>query len=102
VTNSSGTAAEKAGLSGARVTITDNNCATAAKRIYTTNSAGNPPLDPLGLPWGTYSVCASATIGGKARRIKNNSVAVQSLEGTSLPLALSSTLGGGVEEATCP
>jgi hypothetical protein len=104
VKNSSGTTAEKAGLSGATVTVTDTKCSvgsTPVKRTYVTNSTGNLP-DP-GLPWSTYKICASAPVGpsGALRKIESSGQEVHSLTGTSLTLSLSSSTGGGVVEGAC-
>jgi Tfp pilus assembly protein PilV len=85
VTNSSGTAIE-----GATVIITDANC-TSAKREFTTNKIGHivnakgelkSETFAVGLPFGTYNICASATISGQTRRTEatgTNAVAVSNL-----------------------
>jgi Tfp pilus assembly protein PilV len=98
-------------VSGARVTITDPACTSGGnpvKREYTTTAAGAlantaaPAVEEPGMPWGTYEICASATIAGVKRRLKASNVAVQSLlaAGTSLTLDLS---GVGAETGvTCP
>jgi len=104
VKNASGTTAEKEGISGAKVTVTDTKCSvgsTPIKHTYATVGKGALP-DP-GLPWSTYEVCASAPVGpsGKQRRIKNSNVVVHNLTGTALTLSLTSATGGGVEEGTC-
>lgn len=99
VKNSSGNAAEQAGLSGARVTVTDLECSvsgTPVKRTYTTNSTGNLP-NP-GLAWSTYKLCASASISGTVRRVEKSSLVVHSLEGTSETLTLST----GSPTGACP
>jgi Tfp pilus assembly protein PilV len=104
VKNSSGTTAEKNGLEGARVTVTDRYCSpggTPFKRVYTTNSAGNLP-NP-GLSWSTYDLCASASISGVVRRVKTpvstpTPVVVHSLNGTVATLTLST----GSEQGACP
>jgi Tfp pilus assembly protein PilV len=99
-------------IGGAKVTVSDNNCSTSGspvKRIYTTTAAGSlaSPTDSTkedpGLPWSTYSLCASATVSGTPRRNFATNVAVQSLTtGTSLTIDLS---GVGSESGTgkvCP
>jgi Tfp pilus assembly protein PilV len=54
-------------VSGARVTIKDlgTGCGNLVRTV-TTNSSGQLPSP--GLPYGTYEVCAQATIGGIQRR----------------------------------
>jgi type II secretory pathway pseudopilin PulG len=69
-------------VSGAKLTVTDRNCKYSGsniKRTYMTNSLGhiageaavklNPatPTEPAVLPFGTYEICASATINTEAR-----------------------------------
>jgi hypothetical protein len=96
VKNSSGTTAEKAGLSGARVTVIDTKCSvggTPFKRVYTTNSTGNLP-NP-GLSWSTYNLCASASISGTVRRVKTNNVEVHALTGTTKEMSLSTASEAG-------
>ena len=92
-------------VSGAPVTVTDSKCSvsgTAVKRTYTTNSAGQ--LNEPGLPWSTYSVCASAPITVEVKKNKfetltrheTKSVEVHSTSGTALevPISGSSPTGG--------
>jgi hypothetical protein len=105
VTNGSGTTAEKEGISGARVTITDTKCSvgsTAVKRTYTTIEKGALP-NP-GLSWSTYDICASAPVGpqSKQRRIESPGAVVHSLTGTSLTMELKSAAGGAIKEGACP
>jgi Tfp pilus assembly protein PilV len=98
VKNSSGNTAEKAGLAGAKVTVTDTKCSvgsTAVKRTFTTNSTGNLP-DP-GLPSSIYELCASASISGTVRKT-TGSATVNSLTGTSLTMTLST----GSTTGACP
>jgi hypothetical protein len=70
-------------VSGAKVTLTDTKCksgSTNVKRTYWTNAAGHlsnegalkKPTEPTeaGVPFGTYKVCASATINGELRRVE--------------------------------
>jgi hypothetical protein len=99
VKNSSGTTAEKNALPNARVTVTDRECrsgSTNVKRVYTTNSSGNLP-DP-GLPWSTYDLCASASISGTVRRTTLTNVPVESLNGTTQTMTLST----GSTTGACP
>ncbi|HEX5609943.1 MAG TPA: hypothetical protein VFX45_07615 [Solirubrobacterales bacterium] len=75
-------------LSGAKVTITDKVCKDASKnlvkRTYTSNALGMPSnsatgVAELGLPWGSYELCASANIAGTNKRKTISSVTVQDL-----------------------
>lgn len=95
-------------LAGAKVTITDKVCKESqgnfVKRIYTSNEAGMPStsstgIAELGLPWGTYELCASANISGSNRRKKVTSVTVQNLAAAA---ASTIDLGSGTESGTCP
>lgn len=96
-------------IAEAKVTITDKICKESKnlsliKRVYTTNKSGLPSsavegAPELGLPWGTYEVCASAKISGSFRRKKVPTVTVQTLAAaTSLPIDLST----GTESGECP
>jgi Tfp pilus assembly protein PilV len=78
VKNSSGVA-----VTGAKVTLIDTSCASAVKRTYLTEAGALP--NP-GLPYGTYSICAS--FGTKRA---TTSKAVQSLTGTPLTMTLPTT-----------
>lgn len=85
VTNSSGTA-----IKGAKVIVTNASC-SALKREYTTNKVGHivngsGELESeslaVGLPFGSYNICVSATISGSTRRTEatgSNAVAVNNL-----------------------
>jgi len=98
-----------AALAGAKVTITDKVCKEAkgnfVKRTYTSNAAGMPStsstgIEELGLPWGTYELCASADISGTIRRKKVSSIAVQSLAAAA---TTSIDLSSGTENGVpCP
>lgn len=62
-------------LTGAKVTVTDNNCSANVFPTYTTTAGTIEKttggyLENVGFPTGTYTVCASATIGTQIRRIK--------------------------------
>lgn len=84
IQNSSGTP-----VSGATVTLTDtnSNCrlnGSPVKRVYTTNTSGNPSNGPngpaeFGLPWGKYSVCASTGSNRSFRVVTLSSVTVENL-----------------------
>jgi hypothetical protein len=66
-------------VSGASVAVTDRNCkynGSNIKRTYLTNSSGRVP-EPFVLPYGTYEICASATIAGEKRYVR---VAEQKIE----------------------
>jgi Tfp pilus assembly protein PilV len=86
---------ESGAASGAEVVVTDTQCETGGhgiRRTFTANSSGQ--LDEPGLPWSTYTVCASIGItGGKTttyyREIKE-SVEVHSDNGTPLSLTVTS------------
>jgi type II secretory pathway pseudopilin PulG len=95
-------------VEGATITITDRACRDASnnllKRTYTSNKKGLPsnsatgPAE-LGLPWGRYDICASASISGSVRRKKVENVSVQSLTSTpTVPIDLSS----GTSSEPCP
>lgn len=109
-------------ISGARVTITDNNSAckysgNAIKRVYTTNAAGQQATSAAGaaepgLPWGKYKICASAKVKTSPtteyRRIESGSTAinVENLTATGTPLALNlssfSAASGSSSSVACP
>jgi Tfp pilus assembly protein PilV len=100
LTVNKGTAAATA----AEVVVTDSECETSGhgvRRTYATDSAGHLP-NP-GLPWGTYTVCASASVevtpGNFAfvREVKEK-VEVHDVNGTALEMSLTSTDTAG----TCP
>lgn len=96
-------------VSGARITITDTECDDAkgnsVKRVYTSNQKGLPSnsstgVAELGLPWGTYDICASARISGNNRRKELTDVTVK-----SLTAAISKTIdlgSSGYSSSTCP
>jgi Tfp pilus assembly protein PilV len=74
VNTSSGTA-----VKGAKVILSDANC-SGVKREYTTNEIGHivnslsevatKTTEAVGLPFGTYNICVSATISGQTRRVE--------------------------------
>ncbi len=99
VVNSSGTTAEKEGVSGARVTVTDTKC-SSYKRVYTSTetSTGKGTLPNPGLSASTYDLCASKSISGTIRRVKMSGVPVTSLAGVSKTLNLS----GAETGQACP
>jgi Tfp pilus assembly protein PilV len=90
---------------GAKVTITDTSCKEAkgslVKRTFTTNAAGKPSSSETGvaepaLPWGKYTVCASAIFSPTDKRKKEASATVQSLtEAKSLSIDLGSEYSSG-------
>jgi type II secretory pathway pseudopilin PulG len=103
-------------VAGATVVITDNtaNC-SSPRRTYTTNSEGRQArvTTPVGtastgpteagLPFGTYTICATAKISGTWRKISETGVKVQSVTTpTSLNLDLNSTKAStSSSELTC-
>lgn len=95
-------------LSGARVTISDDNCTVSGspvKRVYTTTPAGrlsspsSASVEDPGLPWSTFDICASASISGNTRRNFATNVAVNNMAGTSQTIDLSGT---GSQSGSCP
>jgi type II secretory pathway pseudopilin PulG len=103
-------------VSGAKVTLTDRNCkfnGINVKRTYTTTMAGHlsneaavkqevatkelptKVLAPVesGVPFGTYEICASATINGEARYAKLAEQKVEDFtsKGTVVTLNLTKT-----------
>lgn len=94
-------------LSGAKITITDKVCKDASnnlvKRTYTSNASGMPSnsatgASELGLPWGSYELCASANISGTKRK-KVPTVVVQDLTKAATATI---DLGSGTESSACP
>lgn len=101
-------------VSGARITITDESCkdekGVPIKRVYTSEASGHQSSTTsgkpeYGLPWGTYKVCASATLIESKKevihRIEQSGISVKSLSSaTSKTLDLS---GSGWESGkACP
>jgi type II secretory pathway pseudopilin PulG len=95
ITNSSGKA-----VKGAKVLLTDTACkynSTNVKREFTTNKAGHivnsgteleTETQAVGLPFGTYDICVSATLNGtEPRRAEASGVTVNNL-GTAVTTAL--------------
>jgi hypothetical protein len=93
----------KTAISGAEVAITDLNC-IGARRAYTTNSSGQLP-EP-GLPWSTYTVCASAPIKTEIKKNEFQTVtrhaeiksSVENINGTTAEISINS----GSTSGTCP
>jgi hypothetical protein len=88
-------------LSGAKVTITDENCKDAQnkgiKRTYTTDVNGN--LTEPALPWGVYSICAQTGSGGSTIRKTVTGEKVQNLlAATTVTIDLAS----GTQSGGCP
>ncbi len=87
-------------VSGGDVTATEvgspSGCGVTRRLTTTTNTNGQIPVaGDVGLPYGTYNVCANNS-AGTDRRVVNN-VAVHSTSGTTLDVYLGSTPGG-----SCP
>ncbi|MBS1884155.1 MAG: hypothetical protein JSS97_14500 [Actinobacteria bacterium] len=97
ITNSSGSA-----VKGATVYITDTSC--NVKREFTTNEIGhiaNSSTDPaqattqaVGLPFGTYNICAQARISGETRSGTSSGVTVNNLSTATTKAISLSTKGG--------
>jgi type II secretory pathway pseudopilin PulG len=98
-------------VKGAKVILTDNTCkynSTNVKREYTTNKTGHivnssteleTETQAVGLPIGTYSICASAKIGSETRKLEANgssSATVNNLStAATKSMALASSSTGG-------
>jgi type II secretory pathway pseudopilin PulG len=93
VTNSSG-----AVVTGAKVVVVDTKCkpgTTGGKRTYYTNSGGHLAKEPkataeteAALPYGTYSICASAKFGSEFQRAEQSELKVQNLTATGTVLSI--------------
>lgn len=97
-------------VSGAKVTLTDTKCKSGSslvKRTYYTNSGGhlsneaavlaNPATAPTeaGMPFGAYSVCASATINKELRKATISEVKVEDFTSKGSALNLNLVAGSG-------
>jgi type II secretory pathway pseudopilin PulG len=94
-------------LANADVWVRDPKCTQGGQpvtRRYTTNSLGK--LTDLGLPFGTYTVCADTEPGTKTsgvRRQRIENVSVKELKaGTTRDFYLGSGSGSKSEEGSCP
>ncbi|MGH2973835.1 MAG: prepilin-type N-terminal cleavage/methylation domain-containing protein [Solirubrobacterales bacterium] len=96
-------------ITGAKIIITDENCKVGNSylaREYTSESKGHQSSASngqaeYGLPYGTYTICASANISGTNRRLYSEKVKVQSL--TSSKVETLDLSGSGSEKnRTCP
>jgi Tfp pilus assembly protein PilV len=84
-------------VAGATVTARDTGCNVTRTLTTSTNSSGQVPVaGEIGLPYGTYSVCATA--GGKKRTVTG--VALTSVGSTGTPLTID--LNGAASGTTCP
>jgi hypothetical protein len=93
-------------VKGAKVTITDTSCKEAKgnliRRTYTTNEAGMPSNSETGaaepaLPWGKYTICASAIFSSSDKRKRETSATVQSLtEAKVISIDLNSSYSNGI------
>jgi Tfp pilus assembly protein PilV len=83
-------------VSGAKVTAKDTGCNVTRTLTSSTDSNGQVPVGgDIGLPYGTYSVCATG--GGKKR---TTTVSLTSAGSTGTPLTID--LSGGTSGSTCP
>jgi type II secretory pathway pseudopilin PulG len=80
-------------LSGVAVTLTDLKCKSSGANVarkYTTNAGGHLSSSKTGpteagVPFGTYKVCALATVNGQTRRAEKSEVKVEDFTaGTTL------------------
>ena len=84
-------------VSGATVTAKDTSCNVTRTLTTSTNASGQVPVaGDIGLPYGTYSVCA--TQGGKKRTV--SPVTLTSVGSTGTPLTID--LNGAGSGSTCP
>lgn len=67
-------------LQKALVTLEDTGCNTVRKLETTVTGALSHP----GMPFGTYTLCVSATVGGKARRYSQAGIANNNANGTAV------------------
>lgn len=61
-------------MSGAKVVITDRDCANS-KRTLSTNSSGK--LADPGLPWSSYDLCVSGRVGTSNRLVTRSNIVVK-------------------------
>jgi Tfp pilus assembly protein PilV len=96
-------------VSGATITITDENCKPEGKtfkRTYVSEAQGHQSSasngqPEYGLPYGSYEICASGLISGSNRRVYAKKVSVKSFTSTkSETLDLSGT--SSEKGLTCP
>jgi Tfp pilus assembly protein PilV len=99
VTVYSGTSSTSPGstLANAHVVVTDTGCSPNVKRTYTSTAAGR--ISNPSLPYGTYTVCADASISTQRRLMSIAGIANSNTNGTAVNLYLQGT-GSGV--GTCP
>lgn len=77
-------------MSGAKVVLTDRDCANS-KRTMLTNASGKLP-DP-GLPWSSYDLCVSGRVGSSNRLVTRSNIVVKN---PNSPTVVSTIyLGGG-------
>lgn len=88
-------------VTAAHVIVTDKGCKVGnnqVKRTYTGTSEGHLPASELGLPWGSYEVCAD----NGTRRQTLSTVALQNLEaGTAVDIYLGSGTGTVSQNGIC-
>ncbi len=93
-----GTSSGSAGklmTSGVTGTIEDTGCKTL--RSFAVNGSGLLPKP--GMPFGTYSICVTATIGGKPRKYTTSTISNNKAAGVTVSTIY---LGAGKEEPGCP
>ncbi len=90
----SGSSTEGSAVSNASGTLEDTGCKTTRK--FKTTSSGALP-NP-GMPFGTYSLCVTASVSGKSRK-STISVTNNTVSGTALQTIY---LGAGKLESGCP
>jgi Tfp pilus assembly protein PilV len=92
-----GTSSGSAGklmTSGVTGTIEDTGCKTL--RSFTANISGALPKP--GMPFGTYSICVTATISGEPRKYTSSAISNNKATGVTVPIYL----GAGKKESGCP
>jgi hypothetical protein len=85
-------------LSGAKVTARDTGCNVTRTLTTSTNANGQIPVGgDIGLPYGTYDVCAQNSAGTDKRTMTGVALTSAGATGTNLDIYL-----GGQPAGTCP
>lgn len=94
VTVNSGTSSSSPGslMSNAHVVVTDTGCSPNVKRTYTSTASGR--ISNPSLPFGTYTVCADATISTTRRYMLQSGVVNSNINGKNVDLYLQGTGSG--------